>query len=160
MQQSALTKMAQVLFMAAKEEPRPQMHAMHNPQAYFRPIGEAPAMHGVEAMQPGSVHEPHMDRMVDNRVLSTPSPLLPPPSPIFYGDYERAMYEELSGFLRRSASPSLFPMNSSPALAMFQVPTYASSSNNNGANNSGSTTAQRVASPLGAPSSAFQRPGQ
>lgn len=150
MQNSTLSKMAQVLFMAAAGKDA-GAHQLPNPGAYFRPIlDEGAAMHPGAPMPPAAAHP---ELPVDARVLSTPSPLLPPPSPIFYGEHDRAVYEELSSFLRRSASPSLsmFPLNamaSSPALAMFSNPAAASS-------------APRSASPLGvAPSSAFQRPGQ
>lgn len=134
LQQTSLVKMAQALFAAGKEE-RP----LPNPQAYFRPIDDS--AHGVHAHP----HAPLPAEMYSEpRVLSTPSPLLPPPSPL-YAEQERAVLEELHGFLRRSASP--FPLAhitplSSPAMAMFQHP-----------------AAPRVSSPLNAAhASAFQRP--
>ena len=135
LQQTSLVKMAQALFAAGKEE-RPQM-PLPNPHAYFRPIDDA--THGMHAL-------PHPEMYAEARVLSTPSPLLPPPSPL-YAEQERAVLEELHGFLRRSGAASPFPLAhitplSSPAMAMFQYP-----------------AAPRVSSPLNAAhASAFQRP--
>ena len=85
-----------MLLTAAKEEEI--KHSAANPQAYFKPIESSAHLNPILA-------DPSNPQFADQRVLATPSPLLPPPSAL-YVEQERAVLDELSYFISRAVSPS------------------------------------------------------
>ena len=111
-----MSQLAQVLFLAARaEEERSAGVQNPNPHAYFRPIHSddqmaAPSMPlALGRITPKDEQDvaslPLPPFMGDSRILATPSPLIPPPSPLYMMDQERVVLEELNAYLRRAASP-------------------------------------------------------
>lgn len=155
MSQLGLAKLAHALYMAANDPSKAnqsqqqQQQHQHQHQVYFRPIDEAGGA-------PPPMHQESAPVMMfpETRILSTPSPLLPPPSPLYSDPQERAVLDELSFFLRRSVSPSLF--------ALPMLPPAANTNTNTSAAfmlPSLGVQSPRAPSPINSsPSSAFQRP--